>query len=510
MVGRPLAQPVFSLHRAQSLSLRNTASSLFHLVSAQALGRLLTALMLPFTLRVMPAEEYAGLGLYAAVAQMLGILTAGIDSASGRLAREEFVRESSIARTLAASLGLRLPLVLLTLAGMVLFQRQVLGFTHLPPAGWWMLAATVVFANMTAVTQILLAQERFALASWLSQAPVFLNAAAALAVIFHLAPPRGIVLVAGFFAGTLVVAAGNAWAVRGHWRGLRLDGAWARRLALLSMPLLLNGVSVFLLDYADFLVVRGVMPLTQVGIYGAALTLAAYLRLPVQTLSTLIMPRITGHFLDGGTDRVRWFYGRILPQMVFCMTQLVCGIICCSPLLGLVVGPRFAPVEGPFKMLAAGLGPLLITWTLTPLFYASQRIGYHVAAYIIMGAAGVALALLWTPELGMTGAALARLCADITGCLLHVLAAARLGYKAAGALLWTWPAWLVLPVAELGVGRWLAPLCWMATLAASVALARGTKLFDEESAGFLRGLGLPGWILRPALLIHRRILAPPA
>lgn len=489
------------------MSLQHTARNLLHLVSATMVGRFISLLVLPVTLRVFLPSEYAKLSLYTTVVQMAGIFVNLPASAIGRFGREEFVQTGHFTRTFWTVHLIRLPLLLIILAGLLVFRRPLLSFMQLPASMMGLVMAALVIGFTVGLSEMLQAEERFATASWLMLVPGIINAGIVLLAAFGRLPARGTTLVWSAFLGTVVTTLLLYLSLRKRIGRPVVDVTRLRGILVFVWPFFFHWLGVYGLDYMDAIILRRYMPMTVVGTYAVAYNLNLQIRAPILSLSPLIFPRLTSLYLAQATEKVEWFYRRILPQLALFAAQFVCLLLLSQPLVGLFLGARFQSAVRPLTLLLGGLGFHATTILMIPMFYAAKRTIFHTAAYLGMAAVNLALDFLLVPHWGMMGAAAGKIGADVTGVLLHAFFFRRLfGQNPLPAIVWSLPVWLLTAAILWGL-PWAAQSgLWLSATALCLLGARQRNLFDEASASFFEKLGLPLFLQRYSLGFYRHWL----
>jgi O-antigen/teichoic acid export membrane protein len=492
------------------MNLSRTAANFSHLLGSHAVGRLLAFLALPITLRLLVPEEYAKLSLFATITLMTGALLNWPTNAMGRFGREEFVRDATCRRTFWAVFWIRVPLRLLALAAIWVLQARILQFVQLPPMALWLLAAWVLLGGSSGLPELLQAQGRYGASAWILQLPALVNLAFVLLMAAAWLPVNVLTLALSFCIGSILLAGGFMLSVRHSVTPPVLERAWTGRILAFSWPFLIHGGAVYALDYIDTVTLRCYMPMAAVGIYAVAYNLNIYARSPIAMLSPLIQPHLVTAYLEGRMDRVSWFYRRIVPQVSLAVGQLAALLVLLLPAIALVVGPRFSKALPAFSLLVGGMGWQAMTVLMTPLFYASGRVGCHIAAYVAMALVNLAVDVALVPRIGLMGAAVGKIAADVTGMGIQGWFLRRFfNCSPLSGMVWSLPLWAVIATVLLGL-----PWGWTAAAWAAGALAVGWTgrrlgLFDDASAAFFGRLGLPPAVSRPALTFYRKWLVAP-
>ena len=478
-----------------------------HLLSANVAGRLVSIFTLPIILRWFAPAEYAKLGLFNTVVLMTGMLVNWPGSAMGRLGREEFVATGASRKTFWSVACVRLPLVIVLVAVILLFNGKIAHFTQLPPIVGGLVAASLILSFGVGVNELLQAQERFGVSSWLMQLPSFFNLLLIAAVRPGWLTPTGIVLVGFASAASVLVSLFGLLALGRRIGTPVFDWTWTRNVLLFSWPFFFHYIGVYSLDYIDTIVLRRYMPLAAVGIYTVAYSLNVQLRAPILSLSPLIFPKLTSLHLVGEQDKVRWFYDRIVPQISLFVSIGLGLVMLLLPVIGWFIGERFAGAVAPLCVMTAGMAVHTITVFMTPMFYAAKRTGIHVVAYLAMAVVNLAVDLALVPHWGVMGAATGKFCADVTGLLIHGYWFRRIfGSRVIRAVSWGWSCWLVMAVVLVGANWPVSFAVWLTVSSATLWVARAARRFDGESADFYAKLGLPAPVSARLLGVYRRWL----
>lgn len=315
----------------------------------------------------------------------------------------------------------------------------------------------------------------------------------------------GLGLVAGLHLGVIGVFWGQlAGAVLGGvvsvcgGRGLfvpRLDPVLLRRMLKYSLPLVVASAAVFGSLFLDRIIVREVLGLEALGIYGVTARFASAISILAIGLQAGLLPLVFRNWRDPAT--AHQFAG--ICRIYCCgITLLVGGLSLFSSEVFLII-THSAFYEGRSVLSLLSLGVALSTlYVFSPGLYLGERTR-TVAVLNIVGVMvnlGVALAL--TPVLGLTGAAIASVFTSVAILAGHVVLGKRwfpVPYQ--------WPRvavslGLAAGVAVLGMVWNAPPPTWSlmqisvkaAVLAFCAAIAVTAGLSAEDRAGILRFAGL--------------------
>lgn len=212
--------------------------------------------------------------------------------------------------------------------------------------------------------------------------------------------------VAGVFWGQLVGATlGGTVSLLGA-RGLLSRAFDLNRLITMlrySLPLVLSGMAVFGNMFIDRIVVREVLGLDALGIYGVTARFASVVSILAVGLQVALAPLVFRHWREPGTaDKLanicRWYLVAMVPLV---------GTISlfASEIITTLTGPSFHTGITILPLLT--LGAMLSTlYVFAPGLFLSGRTG-HVALLNVTGAlVNLILSLTLTPWLGLSGAAL--------------------------------------------------------------------------------------------------------
>ena len=212
--------------------------------------------------------------------------------------------------------------------------------------------------------------------------------------------------VSGVFWGQLAGALlGGLVAVRGAagLLAIEFDRSRLRRMLSYSLPLVISGAAVFGNLFAGQIVVRELLGIDALGVYGVAARFASVVSILTVGLQAALAPLVFRSWREPGTAPM---LARVCRYYCVCMVPLVGGIALFSgEILLAVTGPAFHGGREvlPVLALAAMFSSLYV---FAPGLFLGERTG-HAAALNVGGALlNLALALWLVPRLGMGAAAI--------------------------------------------------------------------------------------------------------
>lgn len=175
-----------------------------------------------------------------------------------------------------------------------------------------------------------------------------------------------------------------------------------------SAPLVVSSVAVLATGYADRIIVKELMSVSDLGVYGLAQRLAAAVTLLLSGFQATITPLVTHFGTDASTPAQvgrawRYFLAVSLP----CVLAL--GIFS-RELVAIFATPAYQAAHALVPILA---GALLIagSYVFVPGLWLAKKTGTTMLINVAAAAIGISLNLAWIPSLGLLGAALAALAA---------------------------------------------------------------------------------------------------
>ena len=194
------------------------------------------------------------------------------------------------------------------------------------------------------------------------------------------------------------------------WRLLRparLEGAQAARILRYSWPLMLGGLSIFVVDWVDVAVIKHFRSGPEVGLY-----MAAYQ--PVTVLSQLriagiaaLLPLVISMAVEKRHASLSWFLDDAMPQAAWGIGLLCTLAAGLAELIPLVMGEKFAPSVVPAQVLMAGVAFSMLGAVQTALAQAFGRVRAAAAVVAALALLNILGDLLLVPLLGILGAAVA-------------------------------------------------------------------------------------------------------
>lgn len=312
-------------------------------------------------------------------------------------------------------------------------------------------------------------------------------------------PLRTAAVFLGLLAGSLAAGA-YCWRASRHRFGLVFRWRTCGEMLAFSLPLVASGVAVFFSMFVDRIVIRELMSLAAVGLYGVAFRFASATSLLVVVLQSALTPLIYNRWREEGTPAE---IARILRLVAAVLVPAVVLLGVFGPeLVALVATPEYLPAAPVIPVLASSV-VLSQFWVFAPGLGLAKRTGTIAGLNVAGAVANTVLNLLLVPRLGLMGAALATLAGaafTAAGYLLlgsrhyrvphawpRLLAAAGVGAAVLGAAPAVWGA-----APAQGGPEWLGKL---ALSAAACAVIAGLLVRRDEVARVaarVAGRGGPG------------------
>ena len=175
-----------------------------------------------------------------------------------------------------------------------------------------------------------------------------------------------------------------------------------RTMLRYSLPLVLSGAAVFASLFIDRIVVRELLGLEALGVYGVTARFASVVSILAVGLQAAMSPLVFRHWREPGTAAK---LGRICRWYLVAMVGLVGGIALWSaPIMGILTGPAFH--EGSTVLPLLTLGAMFSTlYVFAPGLFLGERTG-RVALLNLAGAMiNLVAAFVLTNWIGLMGAA---------------------------------------------------------------------------------------------------------
>lgn len=453
----------------------------FGAYAAFGLSLALTALLA----RVLGAEGYGRLALLIAAAQT-AVFFASFWTTAGlvRFGSEALVAEGSLLRVFwARNFIIAMPLILLA-AGLLTSDGKLLAWfgisaeDKLPVSAY--LISLAVFQTSQFAYQAVKQVRHFAL--WQVAEKVLLIASVWVVITWFTQRTAALLLCYAAASG-LVGFASLAGLGSKHWFPIRTDRAVIGRLMRFSWPLLLSLVCGYLsTNWIDLLIIRHYESLASVGHYNLAYQIMG----TVQTLPTasfpVVLPLLVTWQVQGYTQGLPVYLSRLVPHAYVVLAGLLVGVLALIRwLIPLAFGAEFASAIVPcgWLLLAVACYGLFISMMAVLNLWEDTKT--VLLASVAAGIVNITGDWVLVPVFGITGAAIATLCAYATSAAIVTWAVAR---------------------------RQPVPVFSLLPAMAAVALAclgSMTARYPAVSVGaFSAAVGLLGWtIRREGLFGHR-------
>ncbi|MFN8216703.1 MAG: oligosaccharide flippase family protein [Solirubrobacterales bacterium] len=186
---------------------------------------------------------------------------------------------------------------------------------------------------------------------------------------------------------------------------LRLEPALLRRLLRFGLPTMPAEVSLYLLNFADRLIIAQVAGLTKAGIYSVGVKIAQAVNVLVRGFQ-LAWPPLAYSIRDD--DEARRVYATVITLFVAACAFLVTGIWLLSPwLLRALAEPKFFAAHEVVGLIAAAVTLYALYMVMVVILGRTGRTELNFPAAAAGLLANIALNLALVPPLGIVGAGLA-------------------------------------------------------------------------------------------------------
>ncbi|HEX6122766.1 MAG TPA: flippase [Ktedonobacterales bacterium] len=354
-----------------------------------------------------------------------GITTAGV--------REAARFPDRLQRIVDAAFSLKLGLGLLTYVAAVVivsflpYAPQVKLATYGLAASWFLLSLGVTW---DIVFQSRLRMEILALADLALKVCVALGIVA----LFWRAQVQTIDPNTLFFLVVLVTALGNLAALLVRFVAarrmvrprLRLDGAYARMLLKISIPLGIFSVLGQIHYKADTILLSLLVPASDVAVYGVAYRVIDLLLVFFAVLVSVVFPVLARYAYQGG-ERYTRAVTRVMDAALSLICPLALGTALLAPgIVAILGGPAFASAALPLSILAGSIIFSLLNVFYTYLIIAKNGQSQLIWVVCINIVANLALNYYAIPRYSYVGAAVATDLTEGLGLVLAVVLANRM------------------------------------------------------------------------------------
>lgn len=409
---------------------RGTTSPLFGrgllYVAVWALQLLCALAVSPVLAHLLPPSQFGQLAAAIALHQVLVVLAVlGLDQVVVLL-RAEHGSERPARSLVALGVGLAGALALIAAVTSPLWSRE-LGFDGPSRLLVITIAWTPAAAGLQLIGVLLTAQDRLRAFSTIT----LLSAVGGQLVGMGILLATGSRLASTYAIGNLVTMTAalvvGAALVRPRWRQVVREGRLVRRALRLGVPLMIGGLSVYVLNAGDRLVIQRLLGSAEAGRYQIAYTVGNVVILLLSSITTVWAARIAG--IRDRTER--WaVIAAARDGLMRLMAPVVLGLALGAPLLLLVVAPSSYATDAllPVVLLVALAGFPVLSATATGRALVTLEATRPLAlAAIIAAVVNIALNLLLDPVWGLVGAATATVVAFTAQAAAERIALARYG-----------------------------------------------------------------------------------
>lgn len=378
-------------------------------LGSNVLNALIPLAMLPILTRVLTVEEYGQVGLFqtliTAFAGLIGL------SAAGAAGRKYFDQEASDRDNLATYIGAALQVAAATFVPVViltyLLADPISGWLAIP--AWWVVGAAVVPA-FNVMIQMRLVQWQVRGAAYrygaLQVTYSIINFGFSLMLVLALGFGGEGRVIGQVAAGMLVATCALLLLRRdGLLRIFTWRPAALREIVSYGLPLVPHVIGLFLLAYADRVVIGTQLGLEEAGMYIAAVQLVGGAGLMFDAINKAYVP---------------WLFERLArnddieKRKIVLFTYIWFGIIAVGIAVAFLIGPElyvliagrdYAEAAHIIGWLAAGHGLSGMYLMVTNYVFYSRRTGILAVTTILSAAVGLGALLLLVKPFGLLGAA---------------------------------------------------------------------------------------------------------
>lgn len=378
------------------------------------LARAIGLILLPVYTRLFAPRDYGAIDMMAIVAGFLAVtVTLEIAQGMARLMPDAPSDEAKIAygsTTLSFTIAIYFAVALVFTFFDATIARALLGtgdYARVVATAGWSIAAAGVFYALQNLLKWDLKPMPHAVSTL-----VFSIVSIAVTLFALLVVRTGVVGVfQGQLAGNLAAAATAAWFARDRLR-LSFSSSAFREMTAFSLPLVPASVSVLLSEFVDRMIIRQLLPLTELGIYGVAMRLASIAGLLLLGFQAALTPLVLAHHREEATPRelarlFRWF---VAAAGLACIALSIFS----RDVVHLIATAAYAQAAPLLPLLAPAV-LLAGMYIFAPGLLIAKKT--RVTAIISGGTAilNAALNYAMIPLLGIRGSALATLTASLTG-----------------------------------------------------------------------------------------------
>jgi O-antigen/teichoic acid export membrane protein len=374
-------------------------------------SRIASVLLLPFLTRALGPSGYGRIEtMVALIALLVPLLRAGVATAFFRFYYERelapdrglVVRTSFWFTVLGAAAGM----VAGALAAPALARAMLGGaeYANLVRIAFAVLAVNLLYEQLTALYRVEERSVAYTAASLVNLA-VTVAATIVLVLVADEGPAGAL---AGTGTGTAVVLAVLIWQRRAELAPA-FDRELIRRMNRFGLPLLPAGLAIWVVDFADRLLLARISGQHEVGLYAVGVKIASAMVL-VQLAFRTAWPAFAYSLEEGPEARRTFAYVLTYTSLIGCWLSLGLGLL--APwLVELLAAPEFQEADTVVAPLAFS-GALLVAYTTLSIAASRANRTERFWRVALVGAVvNIALNLALIPPYGMRGAAAATVAA---------------------------------------------------------------------------------------------------
>lgn len=223
-------------------------------------------------------------------------------------------------------------------------------------------------------------------------------------------------------AFTLLALVFDLWQTRLFGLGISLDLKLGRGLIWLSLPLMLNGILWFVMNWTDTLMLGYYRTSEAVGLYNAASPLARLLPIFLTSTEFLYLPIASRLYAQNKIDEMKRTY-QVLTKWVFLLTLPIFGVMFLFPeaTIGFFFGEKYVSAALSLEILALGFMFHAFLGSNGISLLVAGEVNFIMVSNLFSAVLNVILNAFLIPIYGMNGAAVATATSYFAGNILKSL-----------------------------------------------------------------------------------------
>lgn len=489
------------------MSLKNTSKSFFQLFSSGVIVFICNFFIFSLFLNYYVPEEYGKVALFEVIYGILTIFLFFTERAKVRFGREEFDNTKKYNKTYWSIVIIKIPIVTITSILILIYSNSIKDYIGISNEIIFVLVSFSIISLFSGNIKFLNVEEKFNIISLLKFIKVATGVLGIFLLSFNIIKPIAIFLIIIAISNFIIQEIITLFFIYKKIGFFSTNWKWTKLILLFSLPFIFHFLSARTCDYIDTIVINKYLTIQDVGVYAVAYKFRAFSIIPLAIISTIISPKLISLYIKNKSDKIKWFYFKIVAQISFFITQIAAIVVLLLPLLIILIGHKYVDVISPLAILLITFAWTPIVYIMLPFFYASKKIYPHILSNIILAVTNVLLAFILIPLIGIMGGAISTILSEGLSFIIHGIYFKKyFEVNNLKHIKFGFPLIITAISVAIGLNWILIFILFLTSSLITWSFAFKKQIFDEESLNFYKKIGLPKIIEQYFIKIYSKYL----